>query len=412
MLLRGDFFPGVRNPMRARDSAYFVLAVLTGLACGGGESGPETDAAARDLADEALSSDASISAAAPDAPLPDALPGERPTMDRPASDTDPDGAAPDRPADVSFDVLPPLPLVDGGAPTLLSKAGLYTDIARKLIDPAFLPFEPAHELWSDGAVKRRWIYLPPGTTIDTSDMDHWRFPVGTRIFKEFSRDGLLLETRLIERTGPGDNDFLMGAFVWEPDGSDALFREEGQENINGTDHDAPSSKLCVSCHGGEPGRVLGISALQLSKAGPGLTLASLIEQGRLAPAPPASASFPAPGDAATSAALGYLHANCGHCHSRTGLAFRETDLVLRLFTNERTAEQTALVRSSVGINMQKFRTGSAVLRVSPGDPEGSGVIFRMRSRERNEQMPPLATKHAHPFGLDLVSTWIRTLEPR
>ena len=53
---------------------------------------------------------------------------------------------------------------------------------------------PTEALWSDGAVKRRFIYLPPGTTIDTTNMDEWVFPVGTKFWKEFSVDGRKLRT--------------------------------------------------------------------------------------------------------------------------------------------------------------------------------------------------------------------------
>jgi len=41
------------------------------------------------------------------------------------------------------------------------------------------PYTPGITFWSDGAEKQRYFYLPPGTQIDTSDMDVWRFPVGT-----------------------------------------------------------------------------------------------------------------------------------------------------------------------------------------------------------------------------------------
>jgi hypothetical protein len=33
-------------------------------------------------------------------------------------------------------------------------------------------YDPSLSMWADGAEKRRFIRLPPGTTIDTSDMDH------------------------------------------------------------------------------------------------------------------------------------------------------------------------------------------------------------------------------------------------
>lgn len=60
------------------------------------------------------------------------------------------------------------------APATLAGTGLFADAAAGVF-----PFEPQYPLWTDGARKRRWIALPPGTAIDASDVDHWQFPVGT-----------------------------------------------------------------------------------------------------------------------------------------------------------------------------------------------------------------------------------------
>src|SRR5205085_7601691 len=92
---------------------------------------------------------------------------------------------------------------DGGVRTNslanLSSRGLYSDIAARKVVPGAFEYKPDYPLWSDGADKRRWIILPEGAEIDTSDMAHWVFPLGTKFFKQFSRNGKLLETRLVER---------------------------------------------------------------------------------------------------------------------------------------------------------------------------------------------------------------------
>jgi hypothetical protein len=71
------------------------------------------------------------------------------------------------------------------------------------LSPDVSPYAPSTPLWADGASKRRFIYLPPGTTIDSRDPDHWLFPNGTKIWKEFSRDGRKLETRYLEKQSDG-----------------------------------------------------------------------------------------------------------------------------------------------------------------------------------------------------------------
>ena len=74
-------------------------------------------------------------------------------------------------------------------PPTLQETGLYSDFATLEVDPRHLAFSPQYPLWTDGAAKRRWISLPPGSAIDGSDPDAWVFPVGTRLWKEFSFGG-------------------------------------------------------------------------------------------------------------------------------------------------------------------------------------------------------------------------------
>jgi hypothetical protein len=272
-----------------------------------------------------------------------------------------------------------------------------------------LEFKPTHVLWSDGADKRRWLRLPPGTRIDTSDMNHWVFPIGTQLFKEFSRNGVKLETRLIERYGPDPEDYWMGAFVWTGDQGDAVFAEDGAKDINGTNHDAPPQKLCRSCHAGDAGRVLGFSALQLSREDSGMTLEAAARAGLLSSPPPAGARYRAPGDEPTAAALGYLHANCGHCHNPLGTSWPDTTMLLRLDVGETTPEATGIYRSAIGQKLTYFRHPTITTRVVPGDPEASAVIFRMKSRVMKEGMPPIATEIVDPVGIDLVTHWIQSL---
>jgi hypothetical protein len=57
---------------------------------------------------------------------------------------------------------PAAPQLVAQAPAALSQTGLYADIASDTMAPGVVPFTPQFELWSDGAVKRRWMQLPPG----------------------------------------------------------------------------------------------------------------------------------------------------------------------------------------------------------------------------------------------------------
>src|SRR5690349_12344978 len=89
------------------------------------------------------------------------------------------------PSDSGDGSTPPQP--DAGepitGPTNLSETGLYADFPSRTLAAGVIRYSPRFELWSDGADKARFLLLPAGTTIDTSDMDNWVFPVGTKAWK-------------------------------------------------------------------------------------------------------------------------------------------------------------------------------------------------------------------------------------
>jgi hypothetical protein len=312
---------------------------------------------------------------------------------------------------------PPPPPGPYPAPTYvhLDETGLYADSATKKVISDAIAFEPTYWLWSDGADKRRWLRLPPGTVIDTTDMDHWVFPVGTKLWKEFSLGGVLLETRLVERYGDGPEDYWMGAFVWNAEQTDAVLAPDGQQDINGTPHDAPKQEQCGACHRGDIGRVLGFSALQLSRAKDpgrvGPTITDLVARKLLSYPPDTSQGppFTAPGDPQTAAALGYLHANCGHCHNVNGTSWPDTQMTLRLSTTETDPMATAIYQSTVGQALQYWRGGAITERVVPGSPDTSAIVARMSMRGDDNQMPPLATEEVDDTGLAKVRAWIASL---
>ena len=280
----------------------------------------------------------------------------------------------------------------------LSQTGLYADIQSKQIAADSAGFQPRFQLWSDGADKRRWLRLPPGTSIDNSDPDHWQLPAGGVVFKEFAREGKRLETRVLARTGTAPRDYWLGAFVWNDDESDALFTPEGLRDARGTSHDVPSARRCGTCHDGAPGRVLGLSAVQ----DPQLP-AELLQQ----PLRPGVV----PGEPATQAALGYLHANCAHCHNPRGSAFPDTDLDLRLSSNDPSPEATLAQRSTLRVPLQFFRRSSARWRVLPGVPEQSALLLRMSQPDPLVRMPPLGTEQIDDSGVAAVREWIASLPP-
>ena len=140
---------------------------------------------------------------------------------------------------------------------MLSETGLYASRSSHELQHDVRAYTPAFELWSDGASKRRFIMVPAGAQIDTRDADAWQFPVGTKLWKEFSVQGKRVETRYLEKLGPEADDWLMLPFVWRAQQDDAVLAVDGARDALGTPHDVPAARDCMGCHGGTPSRELG-----------------------------------------------------------------------------------------------------------------------------------------------------------
>jgi hypothetical protein len=324
-------------------------------------------------------------------------------------------------------------------PTTLAATGLYeTPTATPdQVAPYARPFHPEYELWSDGAVKRRWAYIPPCERIGTGGINRWIFPVGTRMWKEFSipsngvgNTPVRVETRFIHRWGPGETDWIFASYQWPMDNStvptaqDAtLAPDTGVMNANGTMHDIPSRAQCVQCHHQTlPDKVLGFSAVQLSHMEGGVTIRELADNGWLTnPSAPgmggrlAREGYDPPGDAATQQALGYLHANCGNCHN-IGTTHGENLIAmptvpaarLQLMIGSLDRPEDTYVYTTLFDQPTQRPAFAGCDRIEPGSSAQSEVIMRM-SRRDVQQMPPIGTEQVHMAAVQNLRAWIDSL---
>jgi len=310
-------------------------------------------------------------------------------------------------------------------PGLLSQTGLYSGHTTE-VSGRNLAYSPQYPLWSDGAKKSRWIYLPPGSRIGARNTDAWAFPVGTKLWKEFAFGEKKVETRFLWRAAAGC--WVFATYLWNDEQSDAILAPqdgvpEYREIVPGKRHSIPGVKDCRDCHEDERTPVLGFNALQLSTdrdplapnaepLKPGMvTLETLVERGLLNPArrdlleqPPRIRSD----NPRTRAVLGYLSSNCGNCHSAKGtLAFLGLDLLHVSAAKDEATEPgfATTVRRSGNWRIPDSPPGDAV-RIEPGAPEKSTLFYRMSSRRGLSQMPPLGTVLVDQKAVDLLRSWI------
>jgi len=312
-------------------------------------------------------------------------------------------------------------------PIRLSQTGLYRDVERLIVDERNRAFSPQYPLWSDGAAKRRWIRLPEGTVIDTTDVDRWDFPVGTRLWKEFAFGGRRVETRLLLKTHT--DRWAFASYAWSEDQRDAtLAPAEGiaraAEVAPGKWHAIPSVIECRSCHDSGRTEVLGFTALQLSTDRDPLaphgepltpdmmTLDTLVRERRVRPALDALVRTPPrieARDARERAVLGYLSTNCGACHNRdsetasVGLFLKYT---LRQRPGACAPEAIASSFNRPGHWLVSSAPDGTSRVVAPGLPDRSALWTRMKSRRPSSQMPPIGTVLPDQGAIELTRTWI------
>lgn len=333
---------------------------------------------------------------------------------------------PGRPAGTLRGMVTPLLLA--ALLALAAPAAAQAPLPERLADTGYgrleaLPFSPQYPLWTDGADKRRWLHVPAGRSIDATQPDAWRFPPGTRLWKEFGFAGRAVETRYIERLA--DGRWRYASYVWDADGREARLAPERGVTLEvagapGGRYRVPSRLDCTACHEGAAVPVLGASALQLSAdrdplaphaapARPGdADLAGLSRRGWLRGLPAPLLATPPRIDAASPAeraAFGYLHANCGHCHNDHG-----APVALTLAQSVADpAGSAARVRAALLDTPARWRPADAApdaRLVVPGRPEASLLLVRMQTRQPLRQMPPLGTAQADAAGLAAVTSWI------
>lgn len=406
------------TPLRATLGVVAVLstAAAVPLACSsssggdGGDGGSDASEASAYEAGKDSTSEGSASDAQGDTSPGDAHPGDGEAGSADGGAGDADAATVDGCA-----------VGASGEFTDLSCAHLYSDWASKAVYGDVVPYDPGLHLWSDGAEKSRWVHLPAGAKIDTTNMDEWLFPIGTQLWKEFSMPvggdaaaPTRIETRLLWKQAPGT--WYRTTYRWSADGTTSATELTGGElDAGGTGYEVPTQDECNSCHNGRVDGVLGFEAVSLASPGAtGLNMQALVAQGLLTSPPVANIVIP--GNATEQAALGFLHSNCGTaCHNsgNGGAAF--TGFFMRLDVGTLGTVQSTNAYTT-GWNQQTFGfqifDASVTYRIHACDLPSSCVYYRASRREGVDgtppgiQMPPIDSHKVDDVDMAAVAAWI------
>ena len=288
-------------------------------------------------------------------------------------------------------------------------------------------------LFANYALKKRYLYIPPGKSASYKSDGVVDFPIGTVIIKHFyyqndlrnaAAGKLHIETRLLVRN---ETDWEVYSYLWNEEQTEATFSVIGKQipvswiDENGdTQHInylIPNKNECKGCHSLNNVIVpLGPQIMQLNKEQEynGQTKNQLEhwrDLGILTGLPTDIATVPKipnPFDVTADINLrarSYMDVNCAGCHNPQGPA-NNSGLDLRLV-------QTDPVAYGVCKSPVAAGPGSGTLQydIVPAHPERSIVIYRMSSLAPDIAMPELLRTTVDTAGVSLLRDWIASLPP-
>lgn len=330
------------------------------------------------------------------------------------------------------DQVLPKEVADGKFPYLrLSTYGFFVGDLQHLNPGSDLVFyQPASSLFTDYAMKSRFLVIPPGekATLKGDDID---LPKGTVLIKNFyypadfrkpAGERRIIETRLLIHE---ENGWQAYPYLWNESQSEAVlkvvgaeiqvrFRDnQGQEQL--INYLVPNKNQCKSCHNkNEILSPIGIQVKHLNhEMEYGTTKANQLvhwtELGVLEgfdePTSHLSmVNYQDKSQALADRAMAYLDINCAHCHRAEGPASTSG---LFLTYDQRD-------RMKLGINKTPIAAGSGAgsfkFDIVPGKPDESIVIHRMSSTKVGVAMPEIGRTTVDKEGVELIRNWIAELK--
>ena len=305
-------------------------------------------------------------------------------------------------------------------PRVLSATGAFSNLQTLAPADGLIPFTVNSPLWSDAAVKTRWMAVPNDGPPYSSDeqirfapVGEWSFPNGTVFVKHFeltvneaTGERKRQETRFLVRNSAGGVYGI--TYKWRPDNSEADLLADGLEEnvtitgVNGARrvqrYSYPSRADCLFCHNQHANYVLGPKTHQLNgeftypATGRFDNQLRTLNHLRLLNPPQSEASFAtylrsvsvASATAPVQTRMrSWIDANCSHCHRPGGFGPGYDG---RFYT--------PLAKQNLINSYVKFR-----------DPAGSLLYQRDNSLDASK-MPPVAKNVIHETAMATMRQWI------
>lgn len=316
-------------------------------------------------------------------------------------------------------------------PRVLSGFGFFADAPAQKPAEGVVPYTITTPLFSDHAVKYRFVYVPDGGAVRYDPEEALHFPVGAALVKTFAfpadlreadKDVRLVETRVLLRQQDGWHAW---AYLWNDAQTEARLAIAGArvpvETVGedgeplSIDYAVPNKNQCKGCHdlagaitplgpkarnlngpfdygGGETNQLAHWSAIGILDGAP---------EPRDAPRVPDWTDEAAPVDARARA---WLDVNCAHCHRSEGPA---SNSGLFMTWGEHDAVTRGVGKRPVAAG---GGTGGREVDIDPGHPDNSILLYRVESTEPGVMMPELGRTLANPKAVDLLRDWITSMD--
>lgn len=317
-------------------------------------------------------------------------------------------------------------------PVKLSELGVFSNMNTLETAEGIFPYTVNTPLWSDRALKKRWMAIPNDGVFDSAEeqinfnsKSEWDFPEGTVFIKHFdlpldtdSDENIVkLETRffIIGENGKGYGL----TYKWNDEGTEAYLQgggtskdfdiyEGGQFSFTQT-WDYPSRNQCLTCHTNNANYILGVKTHQLNGDFYYEELNQTMNQleflneanmfhkkiGDVQDLPKSYAIDDESVDLQIRV-RSYLDANCSSCHRPGGVPMITLDY--RLNTPLR-------LQNIINIPTQSHASNQDNLIVRPGSHETSEIWIRDASLTEN-RMPPLARNLVDEVYIAALTKWI------
>ncbi len=320
-------------------------------------------------------------------------------------------------------------------PSNLSELEIFSDLDELTPVSGIIPYKVNTPLWSDRAIKKRWLAIPndgefdsENEWIDFKSNAEWTFPEGSVFIKHFELpittdiegESVPLETRFFVIGKDGIGYGL--TYEWNDDGSDAVLLRGGSskefEITNGTQTvftqkwDFPSRNKCMTCHTDNAKYVLGVKTHHLNgdlyypdlgRSMNQLEYLNLLGIFRQNIGNPDAYSKAFPIDDETVdlelRISSYLDANCSSCHRFGGVPGLSLDFRFVV---------PLKLQNSINFPTQSPASDPNRQIIKPGDHAASEIWIRDGSSEDN-RMPPIGRNLVDQMYVDSLAKWIDNL---